>query len=133
MTPADIDLVKESYAWVKPISEVAAELFYQRLFLIAPEVKPLFKGDMKEQGRKLMMTTGSVVNALDRLETILPTVKELAVRHVGYGVRDEHYDKVGSALLWTLETGLGAPFTKSHSAAWGEAYAALSGVMRKAA
>lgn len=70
------------------------------------------------------------VDALDQLETLIPAVQDLAVRHVAYGVRDEHYDKVGSALLWTLETGLGERFTPDHKAAWTEVYGALSGVMR---
>jgi hemoglobin-like flavoprotein len=133
MTPSTIALVQESHGWVVPIAEQAAELFYQRLFETAPQVKPLFKGDMKEQGRKLMATIGVVVNALDRLESVLPAVKALAVRHVDYGVRDEHYDKVGAALLWTLQAGLGDRFTEAHKTAWLEAYMALSGVMREAA
>ncbi len=130
MTPGTIGLVQESHGWVVPIAEPAAELFYKRLFETAPEVKPLFKGDMKEQGRKLMATIAVVVNALDRLESVLPALKALAIRHVDYGVRDEHYDKVGAALLWTLQAGLGNRFTEAHRTAWLEAYTALSGVMR---
>ena len=132
MTPEVISLVKESYSKVVLISEQAAELFYQRLFTIAPDVKPLFRGDMKDQGRKLMATLGVVVGSLDRLDKILPAVKELAVRHVGYGVEDRHYDMVGEALIWTLETGLGEGFTPAHKLAWLETYTLLAGVMIEA-
>lgn len=132
MNSSTIALVKESHGWVIPISEPAADIFYQRLFEMAPEVKPLFKGDLKEQGRKLMATISVVVNSLDRLEQVLPAVKDLAVRHVGYGVRNEHYDVVGAALIWALTTGLGERFTEAHKAAWTETYAALAGVMRAA-
>ncbi|OQP86855.1 hemin receptor [Rhizobium rhizosphaerae] len=129
MTPTDIDLVQSSFAKVVLIKEAAAELFYGRLFEIAPEVKPLFKGDMKEQGRKLMMTLGVVVNGLKDLPSIVPAAEALAVKHNDYGVKPEHYQVVGDALLWTLEQGLGPDFTPQTKSAWATAYGTLSGVM----
>jgi hemoglobin-like flavoprotein len=133
MTPTQIALIQSSFEKVVPIAPAAASLFYNRLFETAPEVKPLFKSDMDEQGRKLMATIGTVVRHLDKLEEILPTVKSLAVRHTRYGVQPEHYAPVGAALLWTLEQGLGADFTPETAAAWGTAYGALSSVMIEAA
>ena len=129
MTPQQIELVQSSFAKVTPIAETAAALFYGRLFEIAPEVKPLFRGDLAEQGRKLMMTLGVVVNGLKNLDSILPAAKTLAVRHVGYGVKAEHYAPVGEALIWTLDKGLGADFTPEIRNAWLAAYGALSGMM----
>src|SRR5215470_2979050 len=105
MTPAQVKLVQGSFAEVAPISEQAAALFYGRLFEIAPQVKPLFKGDMTEQGRKLMATLGVVVNGLGDLDTVLPAASALAKKHVGYGVTADDYAPVGAALLWTLERG----------------------------
>jgi hemoglobin-like flavoprotein len=132
MTPENIALVKESHSLVVPIAEQAADLFYQRLFTIAPETKALFVGDMKDQGRKLMATIAVVVASLDGLDKIPPAVKDLAVRHVGYGVEDRHHAKVGEALIWTLEAGLGDAFTPERKAAWLETYTLLAGVMLKA-
>lgn len=129
MTPEDIERVQSSFAKVAPIAETAAELFYGRLFEIAPEVKPLFRGDMKEQGRKLMTTLAVVVNGLKDLDAVLPAAKALAVKHVDYGVAAAHYAPVGEALVWTLEQGLGADFTEETRDAWLAAYGALSGVM----
>jgi hemoglobin-like flavoprotein len=129
MTPSDIDLVQSSFAKVAPIADVAAGLFYGRLFEIAPEVKPLFHCDMTEQGRKLMMTLGVVVNGLKDLETILPAAKALAVKHVAYGVKARDYEPVGEALIWTLERGLGPDFSTEVRSAWLAAYGALSGAM----
>jgi nitric oxide dioxygenase len=129
MTPSQVDLVQASFAKVAPIAEPAAELFYGRLFDIAPEVKPLFHGDMKEQGRKLMTTLAVVVNGLKAPESILPAAKSLAIKHVGYGVAAEHYAPVGAALIWTLEQGLGDAFTAETREAWIAAYTLLSGVM----
>ena len=129
MTPDQIKAIQVSFAKVAPISEQAAALFYGRLFEIAPEVKPLFHGDMKEQGRKLMSTLAVVVNGLSNLETILPAASALAKKHVGYGVKAEHYAPVGAALLWTLERGLGADWTRPLAEAWGAAYGVLSDFM----
>jgi nitric oxide dioxygenase len=129
MTPHQIKLIQDSFAMVAPISEQAAALFYGRLFEIAPEVKPLFKGDMTEQGRKLMATLAVVVNGLANLESILPAASALAKRHVGYGVEPGHYVPVGEALLWTLERGLGSGWTPELAAAWTAAYTTLSQFM----
>ena len=91
---------------VAPTSQAAA-LFYGRLFEIAPAVKPLLRGDMTEQGCKLMATLRVAVNSLDNLEAVLPAASALAERHLGYGVKATDYTPVGAALLWTLEQGLG--------------------------
>src|SRR5258707_12079984 len=129
MTPAQIKLVQDSFAKVAPISEQAAALFYGRLFDIAPEVKPLFRGDMKEQGRKLMATLAVVVNGLSNLDAVLPAASALAKRHLAYGVKPGHYVPVGAALLWTLEQGLGPQWTPELAAAWTAAYTTLSQFM----
>ena len=133
MTPTQIDLVQGSFAKVVPIADTAAGLFYGRLFEIAPEVKPLFKGDMTTQGQKLMATLGVVVAGLKDLPRIVPAAQNLARKHVGYGVKTEHYAPVGAALLWTLEQGLGEAFTPEVKTAWADAYGLLSSVMIAAA
>jgi nitric oxide dioxygenase len=129
MTPDQVTAIQASFAKVTPISEQAAALFYGRLFEIAPEVKPLFRGDMTEQGRKLMATLAVVVNSLGNLSAILPAASALAKRHVGYGVKAEHYAPVGEALLWTLQRGLGEHWTPELAAAWSAAYGVLSEFM----
>ena len=133
MSPDEIALVRGSFNKVRPISVQAAELFYGRLFEVAPGVRALFKGDMAEQGAKLMATIGMVVASLDRLEKVLPAVQELAKRHVGYGALPAHYAVVGDCLLWTLGQGLGDEFTPDTKAAWAKAYGVLSGAMIEAA
>ncbi len=130
MTPQQIELVQQSFAKVVPIADQAATLFYDRLFEIAPEVKPMFHdADMAEQRRKLMATLGIVVAGLSRLETVLPAASALAKKHVGYGVKDEHYPIVGNALLWTLERGLGDAWNPELAEAWTTTYGTLSGYM----
>lgn len=129
MEDSDIQLVQDSFAKVVPIKAVAADLFYTRLFTIAPEVEPMFKGDMKDQGAKLMATLGVVVNGLRDLDKILPVAKDLAARHVTYGVTPAHYQPVGEALIWTLQQGLAEAFTPEVEAAWAKAYGILSEAM----
>ncbi len=129
MTPQQVILVQDSFAKVAPIADQAAVIFYDRLFEIAPQVRPMFKGDMAEQCRKLMAMLGTVVAGLSKLDTILPAASTLAKRHVAYGALPAHYPVVGAALLWTLEKGLGESWTPEVAGAWGEAYGTLSGYM----
>ena len=129
MTPEQKQLVKDSWAKIVPIQETAAELFYGRLFEIYPEVKPLFKGDMKSQGRKLMATLNTAVNALDNLEVLIAPLKQSGKAHKAYGVKAEDYDKVADAFLWTLGQGLGEAFTNDVKEAWVVTYTKVVGVM----
>src|SRR5919201_2430819 len=129
MTPDQIKLVQESFAKVAPISEQAAVIFYDRLFEVAPAVKAMFPADMTEQRKKLMATLAVVVNGLSNLQSILPAASALATRHVTYGAKAEHYPVVGSALLWTLEKGLGEAWKPEVADAWTAAYGTLSGYM----
>ena len=131
MTPQQIALVQCSFKSVAPIASKAADLFYNRLFEIAPEVRQLFPTDLSGQKVKLMGMLATAINNLHRLDAILPTVRRLGDRHRDYGVSAEHYATVGAALLWTLEQGLGAGFTSEVKAAWSEAYCALAGAMQQ--
>lgn len=133
MTPEQIELVKSSWEKVKPISEVAAGLFYGKLFEIDPELKEIFSGDMTEQGRKLMAMINTAVNSLGNLSDIVPAVQELGKRHIDYGVKDKDYDTVAEALIWTLGQGLGEGFTDEVKSAWVETYTILATTMKEAA
>ncbi len=133
MTPEQIQLVQESFKKVEPIAMTAADLFYNKLFEIAPEVRLLFPEDLSGQKRKLMSMLSTAVKNLHQVETVIPAVQELGRRHVGYDVKDEHYKAVGAALIWTLEQGLGEAFTSDVKEAWVETYGTLEGVMTQAA
>jgi len=131
MTPDQVTLVQSSFKSVAPIASKAADLFYDRLFEIAPEVRRLFPADMSGQKLKLMGMLATAVNNLHQLDVILPAIRELGARHRGYGVSADHYAPVGAALLWTLEQGLGGAFTPEVRVAWADAYSALAGAMQK--
>jgi len=133
MTPEKIALVRNSWQQVLPIKDTAAQLFYGQLFELDPSLRSLFKGDMAEQGRKLMAMINTVVISLDKLGPILETIEDMGRRHVAYGVTEAHYDTVGSALIWTLGQGLGEQFTPAVEDAWADAYTALASAMKQAA
>ena len=133
MTPKQVELVQSSWAKVAPNADQVAPMFYNRLFEIAPEVKPLFTSDIQEQGKKLMQMLNVAVTSLTKLDAIVPAVQELGTRHNDYHVEPEHYNSVGQALLWTLNEGLGEEFTPEVEEAWIETYVTLSTVMQEAA
>ena len=133
MTPAQINAVKTSFAAVVPIADQAGMLFYERLFTLDPSLRPLFKGNIEVQSKTLMQMIATAVNGLDQLETIVPAVRALGVRHADYGVIETHYQTVAEALLWTLQQGLGSAFTLEVSEAWGAAYTVLAETMKTAA
>jgi hemoglobin-like flavoprotein len=126
-------LVQTTFAKVAPIADSAAAMFYARLFELDPALRPLFTTDLTEQGRKLMQMIAIAVNGLDRLDDLVLAVRQLGIRHRRYGVRDEHYDTVAVALLWTLERGLGADFTPAAREAWTAVYLVLAATMKEAA
>ncbi len=133
MTPSEIAHVKKSFALIEPASEQAGSMFYARLFEIDPSLRSMFSDDLKQQSKKLMQVLATVANGLDRIDTLLPAVKALGERHVGYGVSEAHYETVGEALIWTLGKGLGEAFTADVKSAWLTAYTTLSQVMKTAA
>jgi hemoglobin-like flavoprotein len=131
MTTKNIELVKNSWALVAAMDmETVGGLFYNRLFDIAPDVKPMFsKSTIGEQSKKLLTMLSYVIAKLDKLEDIIDEVAKLAQRHQGYGVQAEHYTAVGTALLSTLEQGLAAQWNEELKAAWTEVYIVLSEAM----
>jgi hemoglobin-like flavoprotein len=133
MTSEQRLLVQSSFAKLTSISEVAAELFYQTLFELDPKLKLLFRGDMKEQGRRLMQMIEVAVRGLDRLDALKPALAALGARHVAYGVKDRDYETVGAAFIATLERGLGPDFTPEVKGAWIAVYTLLATTMKTAA
>lgn len=133
MHPDQIQRVRQSFALVLPIAPTAAALFYDNLFVAQPQLRALFKGDMQDQGTKLMQMIGAAVGLLDRPQLLLPVLRQLGARHGGYGVQPAHYDAVGAALLKTLEQGLGAAFDAPTREAWTVMYGLVARTMIAAA
>jgi hemoglobin-like flavoprotein len=133
VTTAQKTLVQETFREIATIADDAAILFYQKLFELDPSLRSLFPADMTEQRKKLMQMITKAVKGLDRLEQLVPVVRDLGRRHYGYAVLEKDYDTVGQALLWTLEMGLGRAFTPEVKEAWAAVYALLATTMKDAA
>ena len=134
VTPAQIALVKETWARLIPISETASRLFYDRLFETSPHLAPMFYGvDLVSQRQKLVKAINMVVMSLERIDTLIPSIRDLGQRHLNYGAEESHYAQVGAALLWTLASGLGDDWSEEAETAWSNAYQLLAGVMLEGA
>ncbi len=133
LTPQQVETLQSSFRILEPLGATVAELFYLRLFELDPSVVPLFKGNMKEQGRKFMQVVAVAVGGISGLTTLVPVIKQLGIRHAIYGVQPEHYDSVREALLWAIARVLQDAYTEDVRTAWVMAYAALVGVMKEAA
>jgi hemoglobin-like flavoprotein len=130
LTQREKILVTQSYMKVELNSEHFTDLFYQRLFEIAPETRPLFNhSNLREQKRKLAQTISMAVRSLNRFEAYLPNLKALGQKHITYGISTDMYAYVGEALIWTLEQSLGNEFTAEVKEAWEKIYALLTEVM----
>ena len=126
-------LVRDSWARFQPIAEPSARFFYDKLFELDPDAARLFSNtDMDAQGRKVMRMFAEIVRTPDQPESLVAEMADLGRRHVQYGVHDSQYDSVGTALLWTLEQGLGEAFTPEIRDAWTEAYLYVSAIARRA-
>lgn len=133
MTPETIRLVRSTFAQVHPVADLAAGLVYDRLFTLDPSLRRLFAADLERQKHALMATLRLAVEYLDRPDELVPIVEQLGRRHASYGVQAAHYGTVGSALLRTLEQGLGPAFTPAVRSAWTSVYDLLATTMQAAA
>jgi hemoglobin-like flavoprotein len=129
ITDGQVALVQSSFAHVLPIADAAGLLFYERVFTLAPEARSLFGDDIALQASRTMAAIKTAVDGLDNIEQIAPFLVRLGARHVRYGVRPEHFEIVGDALLWTLEQGLGELFTPGVRDAWATAFGVIASAM----
>ena len=133
MTPHQIQLIRRTFGLVAPIANIAALAFYKRLFELDPSLRYLFRSDIEEQATKLMQMLAAAVRLLEKPETLVPVLEDLGRRHVHDGVRDEHYDTVGEALLWMLAETLGTDFSPAAREAWASLYTLVATTMKRAA
>ncbi|WP_045856298.1 globin family protein [Teredinibacter purpureus] len=130
ITARQKQLVQESFSKVAPIADQAAEIFYTKLFEFDPGLRPLFKNDMKSQGRKLMSTLKVAIKGLDDLNSLVPVLEKIAVQHLDYGVRAQDYTPVGNALLYALKMGLGDQWNPELRQAWVDTFRIVAKVMK---
>lgn len=133
LSAQQIQLIQRSFRKVEPIADQAAAIFYAKLFEYDPSLRGMFKTDLADQGKKLMSVLKVAVDSLNDLEKLVPVLQKMAKKHVSYGVKMDDYTPVGNALIYTLQTGLGADFTPDTKAAWVAVYKVIAHTMREAA
>jgi hemoglobin-like flavoprotein len=133
MTTEQIHIIRQTFDLIAPMADSVGAVFYRRLFELDPSLRPMFPPTLVEQGRKLMQMLGAAIGMLDRPQQLIPVLESLGKRHAGYGLRVEHYETGGEALLWTLERGLGPVFTSEVKAAWASLYDIVATTMKNAA
>jgi hemoglobin-like flavoprotein len=133
MNNETISVLRTSFDRIAARKADVATIFYERLFQVAPSVRPMFKNDLLGQQQKLMTSLVQIVQWVDQPDQLTRYLTNMGSRHVGYGAQPEHYDAVGSVLLWTFEQVLGTDFTPEVRQAWTEAYGAVSQLMQQGA
>jgi hemoglobin-like flavoprotein len=133
LTEAQKNLVRTSFSRAERMADVVGLIFYKRLFELDPKLRSLFQNNIQEQSKKLMTTLKMVVDGLDYSNELVASIRSLGRRHVQYGVKAQHYDTVGEALIWALEKGLGPEFSPDARGAWLTVYNWLAATMKEAA
>ena len=133
MSPDQIKLLRESFSRVEEQADIAALVFYRNLFLIAPELRPMFSTSIEVQSRKLMESLRHTVAMFEQPETLIPILEGLGRRHLSYGTKPAHYDIVIAAMLRSLAEVLDRRFTAETAAVWHDALTFVSAVMQRGA
>jgi hemoglobin-like flavoprotein len=134
MTPAQLRILQRSYSKIEPQAEQFGAMFYDRLFVIAPDIRPMFRTDLKAQQSKFMKVIGEVVQLHLRATVSLPVTAQASGEvtlpgafwsgklHAAYGVRMHDFEKMKEALVWALEQVLDGDMTPEIKDAWTTAY-----------
>ena len=129
MTPEQLALVQSSYAALGDTAPAMARDFYRRLFASDPTVEGLFDADPDVMATKFSDELAAIVQAIVSFDAFAVRVRDLAARHVAYGVQTRHYRLVGDALIGALAAQLAPDWTPDLEAAWRRAYNLVAEVM----
>ena len=132
MDARHVAVVQQSFEKLAALGERLPQLFYAELFAIDPALRAMFDGDMRRQHMKFLMALALIVRSLHEPDKIISTIENLAIKHVGYGVRPKHFTPFGNALLRTLKKALGPDYTREVAVAWEESFRMLAHIMKQA-
>jgi hemoglobin-like flavoprotein len=129
----DLHALETSFDLVAPKGDELMDEFFSRLFSAAPAVRPLFPNDMKRQKTMLLGVLVLLRKSLRNLDAIVPKLRDLGARHVGYGARPEHYGLVGATLISSMESIAGDAWKPEYARAWNAAFGIVAAVMLEGA
>jgi hemoglobin-like flavoprotein len=129
-----LDTLETSFDSIAPRGKELVDVFYKRLFEIAPAVEPLFaKTDLRKQKSMLLATLVLLRKSLRDLDAIAPKLRELGARHVVYGALPEHYPVVAEVMLASMAEIAGEAWTAEIEAAWAAALGLVATAMLEGA
>ncbi len=133
MDQATRRIVQHTWTQFSVDRRAGADIFYSKLFELDPALQYLFKGDLDSQKERLLDMFNIAVRGLDQLDGIVGPLRELGRKHVAYGVVPAYYDTMRVALLFTLQSQLGAAWTPEVDDAWTRTYELMAGAMKEGA
>jgi hemoglobin-like flavoprotein len=132
--PLDIDALETSFDLIAPRGDELVDLYYARLFEVAPCLEPLFADtDIRRHRAMVLATLVLLRKSLRDLDAIVPKLRELGARHVAYGAVPEHYPVAGEVLIASMAEIAGDAWRPEYGRAWETAFAVLAGAMLEGA
>lgn len=126
----NINALETSFDHIASRGDELVDVFYGRLFAVAPGVEPLFAGtDLRRQKAMLLAALVLLRRSLRDLDSVTPKLRDMGARHVRYGAQPEHYPVVGEVLIASMAEIAGDAWTVEHELAWTEALAVVAGAM----
>lgn len=130
----NVEVLEQSFAKIRPYVDQLGASFYENLFAVYPEAKPLFAHtDMRQQEKRLADLLVMAIDNMHDPEELRKIFKRLGARHVRYGAMPKHYPIIGAALLKTMMSYIGESWTTEVKHAWIEAYGVITDIMLKGA
>ncbi|RIW32294.1 NO-inducible flavohemoprotein [Bacillus salacetis] len=126
-----IEIIKSTAPVLEVKGTEITSLFYKRMFENHPELLNIFNHVNQKKGRQqtaLANTVYAAAQNIDRLEALLPAVKQIAHKHRSLGIKPEQYPIVGEYLLKAIKEVLGDEATEEILEAWGAAYGVIAQV-----
>jgi hemoglobin-like flavoprotein len=133
MTSRQKQLIRETFPAIREVAGPLVQLFYGRLFQIAPSVRPMFRNDIGIQARKFSDMLEALVEGLEDFDQQRPALRAMGLRHVAYGVVPAHYDTLSAAFLWALGHMLYPDLSPESKDAWAALIAEVSSTMQAGA
>jgi hemoglobin-like flavoprotein len=129
----DVRLIRMSFERARPVIHIAPDLFFERLFYLAPSLRRLFPDDMHDLKRRFVEMLVTVVRGIGQPEMLIALLGHLGQRLASRGVTAAHYQRAGEAFFWMLERVFADGLTREVEIAWRRAYDQLALVMQDAA
>jgi NAD(P)H-flavin reductase/hemoglobin-like flavoprotein len=127
--PSDVRLLRKSLALLEPQSEKVMAHFFATLFVLNPELRPMFPLTLGESRKRVFEALTRAVWSFDQPEPLTRWLGELGRDHRKFGVTGQHYRLFCDALLATVQAFCAESWSDQVRAAWERALAAITAAM----